>query len=363
MRDYLSLRDYDWPMFLVVLAICGLGVTQIYSATRGTVWHDSWWKQIIYIAAGIFLMWAVSLVDYHTMMNHLTPLYLVAVGGLLAVLLVGKTVFNSTRWIALPGGIHIQVSEFAKLVIILVVARFMTELRGEVLELPELLRISGLLLVPMLLIAKEPDLSTAVTYVPILVMGIFLAGLRWQYWTAFAILFLLVVPLSFSLLKPYQKDRLVIFLNPDTDPKGTGYQIRQSKIAVGSGGMWGRGVTKGTQTQLRFLPVAHTDFIFSAFSEENGFVGAMAALAFYFVLLMQIVQNAQTAPDRAGMFICMGVAALLLFHILVNVGMVVGRMPVSGIPLPLMSYGGSSIWSTFLMLGLVNNVRLRRFVN
>jgi rod shape determining protein RodA len=363
MRDYLSLRDYDWPMFLVVLAICGLGVTQIYSATHGTVWHDSWWKQIIYIVAGIFLMWAVSLVDYHTMMNHLTPLYLAAVGGLLAVLLVGKTVFNSTRWIALPGGIHIQVSEFAKLVIILVVARFMTELRSEVLELPDLLRISGLLLVPMLLIAKEPDLSTAVTYVPILVMGIFLAGLRWQYWTAFAILFLLVVPLSFSLLKPYQKDRLVIFLNPDTDPKGTGYQIRQSKIAVGSGGMWGRGVTKGTQTQLRFLPVAHTDFIFSAFSEENGFVGAMAALAFYFVLLMQIVQNAQTAPDRAGMFICMGVAALLLFHILVNVGMVVGRMPVSGIPLPLMSYGGSSIWSTFLMLGLVNNVRLRRFVN
>jgi rod shape determining protein RodA len=285
------------------------------------------------------------------------------VGGLLAVLLVGKTVFNSTRWIALPGGIHIQVSEFAKLVIILVVARFMTELRSEVLELPDLLRISGLLLVPMLLIAKEPDLSTAVTYVPILVMGIFLAGLRWQYWAAFAILFLLVVPLSFSLLKPYQKDRLVIFLNPDTDPKGTGYQIRQSKIAVGSGGMWGRGVTKGTQTQLRFLPVAHTDFIFSAFSEENGFVGVMAALAFYFVLLMQIVQNAQTAPDRAGMFICMGVAALLLFHILVNVGMVVGRMPVSGIPLPLMSYGGSSIWSTFLMLGLVNNVRLRRFVN
>jgi rod shape determining protein RodA len=215
----------------------------------------------------------------------------------------------------------------------------------------------------MLLIAKEPDLSTAVTYLPILGIGIFLAGLRWQYWAVFVVLFLLIVPLSFSLLKPYQKDRLAVFINPDADPRGTGYQIRQSKIAVGSGGVWGRGVTKGTQTQLRFLPVAHTDFIFSAFAEENGIVGVVAALAFYFVLLMQIVQNAQTAPDRAGMFICMGVAALLLFHILVNVGMVVGRMPVSGIPLPLMSYGGSSIWSTFLMLGLVNNVRLRRFVN
>jgi rod shape determining protein RodA len=165
------------------------------------------------------------------------------------------------------------------------------------------------------------------------------------------------------LLKPYQRDRLVSFLDPDTDPKGSGYQVRQSKIAVGAGGIWGRGVTKGTQTQLRFLPVAHTDFIFSAYSEEHGFVGVVVALALYFVLLMQIVQNAQTAPDRAGMYICMGVAALILFHLLVNVGMVVGRMPVTGIPLPLMSYGGSSIWSTFLMLGLVNNVRMRRFVN
>jgi len=152
-------------------------------------------------------------------------------------------------------------------------------------------------------------------------------------------------------------------LDPDRDPRGTGYQLIQSKIAVGAGGMWGKGVTKGTQTQLRFLPVPHTDFIFSAFAEEHGFVGVIVVLALYFVLIMQIVQNAQTAPDKAGMYICMGVAALILFHVLVNVGMVVGRMPVTGIPLPLMSAGGSSVLSNFLMLGLVNNVRLRRFVN
>jgi rod shape determining protein RodA len=139
--------------------------------------------------------------------------------------------------------------------------------------------------------------------------------------------------------------------------------VIQSKIAVGQGGMWGRGVTHGTQTQLRFLPVPHTDFIFSAFAEEHGFVGIVVVLGLYFLLLMQIVQNAQTSPDRAGMYICMGIAALLLFHLLVNVGMVVGRMPVTGIPLPLMSAGGSNILSMFLMLGLVNNVRLRRFVN
>jgi rod shape determining protein RodA len=154
----------------------------------------------------------------------------------------------------------------------------------------------------------------------------------------------------------------VTFVEPSRDPRGAGYQVIQSKIAVGDGGMWGRGVTRGTQTQLRFLPVPHTDFIFSAFAEEHGFVGVVVVLGLYFLLLMQIVQNAQMAPDRSGMYICMGVATLLLFHLLVNVGMVVGRMPVTGIPLPLMSSGGSNMFSVFMMLGLVNNVRLRRFV-
>jgi rod shape determining protein RodA len=152
-------------------------------------------------------------------------------------------------------------------------------------------------------------------------------------------------------------------MDPERDPRGTGYQMIQSKIAVGAGGMWGKGMAKGSQTQLRFLPVPHTDFIFSAFAEEHGFLGVILALALYFVLIMQIIQNAQTAPDRAGMYICMGVAGLLLFHLLVNVGMVVGRMPVTGIPLPLMSAGGSAILSNFMLLGVVNNVRLRRFVN
>ena len=215
----------------------------------------------------------------------------------------------------------------------------------------------------MALIFLEPDLGTALTYLPILGVGVFLAGLPWRYWVTIAVILAVAVPIGYTSLKPYQKGRIVSFLDPERDPQGTGYQLIQSKIAVGAGGPWGKGVTKGSQTQLRFLPVPHTDFIFSAFSEEHGFVGVMFVLTLYFVLLMQIVQNAQMAPDRAGMYICMGVAALILFHILVNVGMVVGRMPVTGIPLPLMSYGGSSIWSTFLMLGLVNSVRVRRFVN
>ncbi|MDQ2899548.1 MAG: rod shape-determining protein RodA [Acidobacteriota bacterium] len=350
-------------MFLIALAICGFGIMQIFSATHDTIWRDAWWKQIVYVAAGVVLMWIVASIDYHTLLSQVPAMYLVSTGALLAVLIIGKLSFGAKRWILLPGGIHLQVSEFTKLVIILMVARFMTELKSDVLETPDLLKIVGLVGLPMLLIAREPDLGTALTYVPILVVGIFLAGLRWQYWVAVAVIVACVVPASYYLLKDYQKARLVSFLNPDRDPKGSGYQLIQSKIAVGAGSMWGKGVKHGSQTQLRFLPVPHTDFIFSAFAEEHGFVGVIVVLALYFVLLMQIVQNAQTAPDRAGMYICMGVAALLLFHILVNVGMVVGRMPVTGIPLPLMSYGGSSIWSVFLMLGLVNNVRLRRFVN
>jgi rod shape determining protein RodA len=239
----------------------------------------------------------------------------------------------------------------------------MTELHSDTLETRELLKVLGLIGVPMLLIIKEPDLGTALTYLPILAVGAFLAGLNWRYLLAVAVLVVLVLPVGVHFLQPYQKARLVSFLDPERDPRGTGYQVIQSKIAVGAGGMWGKGVAQGTQTQLRFLPVPHTDFIFAAFGEEHGFVGIVVVLALYFMLLMQIVKNAQTAPDRAGMYICMGVAALVLFHVLVNVGMVAGRMPVTGIPLPLMSAGGSSMLSMFLMLGLVNNVRLRRFVN
>jgi rod shape determining protein RodA len=363
MSRYLSIRDLDWTLLTISMVICGVGVLQIYSATRGTVWQDAWWKQIIYIAAGLVLLWLTVAIDYHTMMNYVFVLYGLSVVSLLGVLLVGKQAFGSRRWIPVAGGFHLQVSEFVKLVIILLVARFLTEIKTEDLEVRDMGKIAALVAVPMALVMKQPDLGTALTYIPILVVGMFLAGMRRKYVVATAAVFLLVLPVGWNVLKDYQKARLVSFLDPSRDPRGTGYQMIQSKIAVGAGGMWGKGVTKGSQTQLRFLPVPHTDFIFSAFAEEHGFVGVIVVLALYFVLIMQIVQNAQTAPDKAGMFICMGVAALLLFHVLVNVGMVVGRMPVTGIPLPLMSAGGSSVLSNFLMLGLVNNVRVRRFVN
>jgi rod shape determining protein RodA len=363
MSDYLSVRDLDWPLLVISLIICGFGVVQIFSATHGTVWHDAWWKQIIFIAAGLLLLWLATVVDYHALLHHVSWMYVISVAGLLGTLVIGKQAFGSRRWIPMGGGFHFQVSEFVKLVIILLVARFLTDLKSDVVEARDMLKISGLVGIPMVLVLSQPDLGTALTYLPALVVGMFLAGLRWKYMVAIVLVAVLVLPVGWHFLKDYQKARLISFMDPEHDPRGTGYQTIQSKIAVGAGGMWGKGVTKGLQTQLRFLPVPHTDFIFSAFAEEHGFVGVVVVLALYFVLIMQIVQNAQTAPDRAGMYICMGVASILLFHVLVNAGMVVGRMPTTGIPLPLMSAGGSSVLSNFLMLGLVNNVRLRRFVN
>jgi rod shape determining protein RodA len=363
MSGYRTIRDFDWIMVILATAICGLGVLQIFSATHETRFGDAWWKQVVWILAGIVTMWIATLIDYHTLLGQVPVLYAISVVTLVATYLLGMSAFGSRRWIG-TGSYHLQVSEFVKLVIVLLVTRYMTELKTDQLQLFDLLKIGGLVGLPMIMVMIQPDLGTALTFIPILIAGVFIAGFRWQYAVAAVLIIALAAPVCYwFVLKDYQRSRVVSFLDPSHDPKGSGYQVIQSKIAVGSGALWGKGVTKGTQTQGGFLPVAFRDFIFSAFAEEHGFVGVIVALGLYFLLLMQIVQNAQTAPDRAGMYICIGIAAVLLFHVLVNVGMVVGRMPVTGIPLPLMSSGGSNIIAVFLMLGLVNNVRLRRFVN
>jgi rod shape determining protein RodA len=363
MIAYRSLRDIDWPLLLITLAICALGVLQIYSATLGTVFKDAWMRQVVYTLLGLVLFWLASRIDYHTLLGHSYWMYGVCLLALIAVFAIGTVAGGARRWIPLFGGFKLQVSEFVKIALVLLVARFFTELRSETLDWRDLLKAAGLVALPMALVAKQPDLGTALTYAPILLAAVLLTGLRWQYVVVIALVLVLLLPGAWFVLHDYQRARLTTFLDPSADPRGSGYQVIQSMIAVGNGGMWGAGVTRGTQTQLQFLPISHTDFIFSSFAEEHGFVGVVVVLGLYFLLLMQVVQNAQTAPDRAGMYICMGIAGMLLFHVLVNVGMVIGRMPVTGIPLPLMSFGGSNTLSVFAMLGLVNNVRLRRFVN
>ena len=362
MARYRSIRDIDWTLLGVTLILCAIGVLQIYSATLDTKWHDAWWKQMVWIVIALGIMWVVMSIDYHTLLGQVPLFYALAISALLATFALGRLVFGARRWIRIFG-FNFQISEFVKLVIVLVVARYLSELKRDALGFRDLLKIGALVGLPTALVMYQPDLGTALTYLPVLAGGILIAGIRWQNLAAVLVVCGLALPVGWHFLKDYQRARLVTFLDPSRDPKGAGYQVIQSKIAVGEGGMWGQGVTHGTQTQLRFLPVPHTDFIFSSFAEEHGLVGVLVVLGLYFLLLMQIVQNAQTAPDRAGMYICMGVATLLLFHLLVNAGMAVGSMPVTGIPLPLMSYGGSNVFLVFMLLGLVNNVRLRRFAS
>ena len=347
----------------LVLAICTLGVLQIYSATRRTSWENVHYKQMAFIATGILLMWVISQLDYHALLDRVPALYLISLIGLLLVLGVGQVRHGARRWIPLFGDTQLQVSEFVKVVLVLLVARYFSGLRTPTATGADLLRIGGLVGAPMLLVMLQPDLGTALSYVPIVAGGVLAAGFRWKHLAALALAGALALPVAWWVLLPFQRERLLTFANPERDPLGHGYQSIQSRIAVGAGRLWGTGIAKGTQTQLRFLPETQTDFIFAAYAEEHGFTGVLLALSLYFVVLMRIIYNAQTAADRAGTFICICVCMLLLFHVLVNVGMVTGRMPVTGIPLPLMSAGGSSLWTLFLLLGLVNSVRLRRFVN
>jgi rod shape determining protein RodA len=323
---------------------------------------------MLFLGIGLVLMFAVSLVDYHRLLGIAYWAYGIGLCCLVAVKLVGQKVLGARRWINLGGGAHFQPSEWMKLVLIIVAARFFWELiaNGRTMRWPDIFKAFALMGLPMVLVLTQPDLGTALTYLPILAIGLFLGGLRLRQALILLIAFGLlgtVVWRSGKILKPYQKDRLTAFTNPENDPKGSGYQIRQSLIAVGSGGLWGKGTSQGTQTQGDFLPIPYTDFIFAAFCEEHGFIGAVGVLLLYFLILVRLIQNAQTAADPPGTLIIMGVMAVTLFQIAINIGMCVGLMPVTGIPLPLMSYGGSSVIFTFLALGIVMNIRMRRFVN
>jgi rod shape determining protein RodA len=364
MRRSISFRDFDWLLLSLVLLLSVVSILEIYSATLHTKFVGFHTKQIFWLISGLVAMFILSLVNYHRLIDVVHWVYAFCLISLIAVLVGGQRVLGAKRWIKLPGGIHFQPSEWVKLVLIVAVARYFANLSSKELTWGDIAKAGLMVGLPMLLVLKQPDLGTSLTYIPVLLMGLFLGGVRWKQ--ALILLLgasILVVPVWFKVLKPYQKQRLTSFLNPDTDPRGSGYQVKQSLIAVGDGGVLGRGATKGTQTQGDFLPIPYTDFIFAAFAEEHGFVGAVFVLLIYFLILMRLIQNAQTAADLPGTFLIMGVVAVLIFQIAVNVGMVVGLMPVTGIPLPLMSYGGSSVLFTFLALGMVMNVRMNRFVN
>ncbi len=362
MKNRPRIRDLDWSLLGIALTLCLLGMLEIYSSTRNSGMAGMQWKQLIWIGCGLLLMLILSQIDYHALLDQAPILYLIGLGSLLVVLVMGHARFGARRWVAV-GGVPFQVSELVKLIIIIVLARFYAEARSDRLSLVDLGKGALLVGLPIGLILLQPDLGTALTLVPVAVVGAFLAGIQWKHATALVLLGALMIPVGWHHLKPYQKQRLTTFMKPEENPKGAGYQILQSEIAVGSGGFTGKGFGKGSQNQLGFVPVRYSDFILAALAEELGFAGVFVTLILYLALLLRLVDNAQKAKDRAGMFVVMGVAAILGFHVMVNAAMVIGYMPVTGIPLPLMSYGGSATLFVFMALGLVMNVRMRRFVN
>ena len=363
MRRMISFRDFDWVLLAFVLIICACSVIEVYSTTYGTKFAGAHIRQVYWILGGMALMFAMSLINYQVLVEHSHWFYGIALVSLIAVALLGKRYLGARRWIQLPGGQHFQPSEWVKLVLILVLAKYFSNIQ-ERASLSDIVKAGLIAAVPMALVLKQPDLGTALTYVPVAIMALFLGGIQFRHAAVILVVAGVLMPTVWNYgLKPYQRERLTTFLHPDADSQNRGYQLEQSKIAVGSGGIWGKGTRQGTQTQGSFLPEPHTDFILAAWAEEHGFVGTIALLLLYFMVLVRLIHNAQSAPDRTGGFVVMGVVAVLLFHILVNAGMVVGFMPVTGIPLPLMSYGGSSMLFTFLALGIVMNIRMRRFVN
>ncbi|HVB35496.1 MAG TPA: rod shape-determining protein RodA [Patescibacteria group bacterium] len=354
--------DLDWWLIALVAALCCLGLLEVHSATHRAM-AGMVWRQMGWVGLGFLALWLLSRLDYQWVLDRAPLLYMLMLGALVIVLVAGHARFGARRWVEI-GGIPFQLSEFAKLVIIIVLARFLSEVRTDRLALADLVKVGVLVGVPLVLILLQPDLGTALTLVPITVAGAFLAGIKWRHVLALVVLAGLSLPVAWHfVLKPYQKARITTFLQPEKDPQGSGYQILQSEIAVGSGGLWGKGLGHGSQNQLGFVPVRYSDFILAALGEELGFAGVFFTLLLYAGLFSCLILNARQAKDRAGMYLVGGVAAILAFHVFVNAAMVIGWMPVTGIPLPLVSYGGSATLFVFMALGLVMSVRLRRFVN
>jgi len=355
-------RDIDWVLLGLAIAITLIGVVEIYSTTQHSVLQGQFKKQIYWLMFSVVLALVISHLDYHFLLEQTPWLYILSLLALGELLVAGHAIARTKRWMRF-GGLTLQVSELVKLVIILCVAAYFAEKRGKSATWGDLVKLGMLAGVPAVLVALEPDLGTALTYIAILSGGVLLAGIRWQQVAALVLLGALALPVGWHFLRPYQRDRFMAYFHPSQDMQGTSYQVTQTKIAIGSGGLRGKGIGNGTQSHLGFIPVSQADAIFAAFAEEQGFMGTLSVLLLYFALLLRLLDGAQMAPDRAGAFVLVGLASVLFFQVAINTGMMIGLFPVTGIPLPLMSQGGSSLLFTFLGLGVAMNVRAKRFVN
>jgi rod shape determining protein RodA len=372
----LTQRRFDnlpWALIGIIAAISLVGLAAVYSATYTARGPSSLFtKQVIWISIGTVLMFLFLIPDYHTVGRYAYVLYAVSLVFLVLVMVMGRTGMGAQRWLAI-GPFAFQPSELAKLSIVLALARYFAEdpKRGGY-ELRDLLVPGLMVLVPLLLVLKQPDLGTAIMLTLTSTLIIMLAGIHLRSIVVVIIIGATLVSLAFLVppvrnkiwgsLKPYQQNRIKAFLDPSSDPRGSGYHANQSKIAVGSGQITGKGFRKGTQSQMAFLPERHTDFIFAVIAEETGLIGASIVMLLYLGLLLAGVDAAKNAKDRLGMLMAGGLVSMIALYVFINVGMAVGIVPVVGVPLPLVSYGGTSIITTFLALGLLLNIQTRRFM-
>ena len=355
-------RDFDWFLLLVALLLCTIGLIEIYSSTLNLESGNYFLRQLAWVGIGVCAMFLVAAIDYRVLCDKAFSIYLGAMALLVALLLFGDVISGARSWFRI-GGVGLQPSELTKLVVVIVLARYLAAFAQRYLHLKQIFWALAIVALPVVLVCLQPDLGTALTFVPILVCGLFVRGVRPIVWIAGGMVVLLLLPLAWFVMEDYQKDRILTFIEPQSDPLGSSYQVNQSKIAIGSGGLWGRGLFNGSQNQLGFLPTRHTDFIFSVVAEELGFIGVCITLSLLFLVVFRALSLVVAPRDTQGVFVVVGVAGMFIVHIIVNVGMAIGFLPSTGIPLPFLSYGGSSVLTAFIALGLVASVRRCRYVN
>ncbi len=353
----------DLPLLGATVALVGLGTLAVASSTmEGPGTAGLWRMQLIWLLiAGIGAVVVVT-VDYRLWAGMALVLHGVVLLLLVAVLFFGREVGGNRSWLDF-GAVRVQPSELAKWTTCLTLAYYLARRVRESLGLRQMIEMTLLAGAPLVLTAMQPDMGTALIFLPIFLAALLMGGVRWKVILGILLVGLLLAPVGWFLLKDYQKERIFTVFDPERDPAGFGYQVRQSKIAIGSGQLTGKGLFQGTQSQLNFLPAQHTDFILSVLAEELGFLGVLFVLALYYLVFERGIAAALSSQDRLGSYICMLVVAWIVGQMAVNVGMVLGRLPTIGVPLPLLSYGGSSLVSTLAGIALIVNVRSRRFVN
>jgi len=364
MIDRRLIQNFDWLLLLLTFAIMTVGLVTLYSAlfSGGEVRSTVVTRQLYWLGTGALVMILAFSIDHQWFERFAYPAYVIGLILLLAVLIFGKTVSGSKRWLDL-GLVVAQPSELMKPLLVIALARFFArqEKKGGY-RLRELWLPALMVILPVALIAMEPDLGTAALLLAISVSVILFVGVRLSSIMVLGGFALGSLPLFWFLMKGYQRQRILTLLDPGRDPLGAGYHIIQSKIAVGSGKFWGKGFLEGTQGQLRFIPEHHTDFIFTVLAEEWGFVGSMLLLALFLCFLLRGLNVARRSRDQFGTLLAFGITAIVFWHVAINVAMVLGMLPVVGIPLPLVSYGGSSAVVTLASVGILMNVAMRKFV-